>query len=95
MELLKEFMPYLAPLVSGSTLILYMIVRSLQRKAKRNEEANKQQTLDLIRVEGYMVKYCGLPIEIFLQDLKAKEQVLTFVADDDILTQILDKKVGI
>jgi hypothetical protein len=94
MEIIKNIVSYLAPMITVFFLVVYITLRSLARKAKRSEENDKKQALDTLRLEGYMVKYCGLPIEIFLEDLKDKGTFLSVIPDDDILTQILDKQIG-
>ena len=93
MDAIKEFASLLAPLLLGVSPFVGLAILQLMRQAKRSEQNDKNQVIDYLRLEGYMVKYCGLPIEVFLADLKEKGVFLSNVPDDSLLTQIIERQV--
>lgn len=93
MDLIKELVQYLGPAFASMTLVSVLTMRTLSTRTRKQEQDQKNLALDILRIEGYMVKYCGLPIDVFLTDLKDKGVYLSYVSNDDLLGQILDRSI--
>lgn len=93
MELLKEISGLFAPALLFVLFVSLAALRMQIDKTRRLEEEIKKINLYSIKQTAIMVKYCNVPIEVLLDDLKTVGPYLSSVPQDDILGQVLDKYV--
>lgn len=94
MEFLEALFKTLGPLSIGYGAMIAITLRSLTTGQRLGREENKKRIMDNLETRALMVKYCGLPIEHFLQDLKESQVPLAALPDDDIFGQLLAKQLG-
>lgn len=75
-------------LLMGSAILLVM------SKTHRLEENDRREALRHLRLYALLVEHGVFPMKVLLEEMKELNTFLSEIPDDNLITRVLEKKIG-